>query len=79
MADAHGVSLPNYADKKCWGHVEYDDDPNEPVFLTQQGIDMTRSAVREAQKHRREVVGFWFAVIGGLIGSVTGLISVFKN
>lgn len=48
-------------------------------YLTDHGFMEVRKLIRQEKKERREVVAFWFALIFGLIGAITGLIAVIKK
>lgn len=75
-AVSYEVIMPDLNDKALWGQVEYDDDSQEPRYLTDAGIARIKAAIREEQKHRREVAGFWVTLVVGCIGALTGLASV---
>lgn len=78
-ADALGVSLPNFVDKRYWGKIDYDNDPSEPLYLTNEGLKLVIAAVREEQKHERERFGFWSTLLIGVIGAATGLVSAIAS
>lgn len=78
-ADALGVVLPNLVDREFWGKVDYDNDPSEPLYLTNEGLKVVIAAIREEQKHERERFGFWSALIIGVIGAATGLVSAIAS
>lgn len=71
--------LPDLEDSEMWGQVEFDIDEKEPHYLTSKGIIEVKKAIREETKHRREAVGYWFGIIVGVIGAVTGLVSALKG
>ena len=72
------VEIPGINDAGMYSRVEWDDHPDEPYYLTPAGLKVVKAAIREEQKHRRESIGYWFAIAVGLIGAITGLVSVFK-
>lgn len=74
-----GVELPDWSDKSLRGQVDFDNDESQPWYLTPAGINQIRSAVREEQKYRREVRAYWIASFVGVIGALTGLVSVLKG
>lgn len=78
-ADALDAQMPDITDPEMYGRVDWDDDPKQPYYLTEKGIRAAREAIRSEEKHRREAVGYWFGIAVGLIGAVTGLVSVFKG
>lgn len=71
--------LPDHKDSEMWSRVEFDLDEKEPYYLTPRGIIEVKKAIREEAKHRREAVGYWFGIIVGVIGAVTGLVSALKG
>ncbi|MFK0309695.1 hypothetical protein ACIQUF_00480 [Pseudomonas sp. NPDC090233] len=73
------IPMPDLSDRTMYDQVEWDKDPKQPKYLTDLGLRTVRSAIREEQKHRRESVMFWFGIVFGLIGAVTGLISALKS
>ena len=78
-ADRFGVDLPNTKEEAMYGQVEWDDDESEPYYLTDAGVRLTRDRIRAEKKHRREVAAFWVTSVVGVIGALTGMISVLKN
>lgn len=77
-ADSLLVQMPSVTDEAMYQQVEWDKDPKEPRYLTDEGLRVVRKAIREEQKHKREAVGYWFGIAVGLIGAITGLVSAFK-
>jgi len=77
-ADNLLVQMPNVTDEAMYQQVEWDKDPKEPRYLTDEGLRVVRKAIREEQKHKREAFGYWFGIAVGLIGAITGLVSAFK-
>jgi hypothetical protein len=78
-ADVLNVPMPDPSDKGMYDSVEWDDDPQQPKYLTDKGVRSIKAAVREEEKHRREATGYWFGIVVGIIGALTGLISILKN
>lgn len=78
-ADSLLVPMPGFDEDGMYERVEWDRDSKQPRYLTDKGLRVVRSAIREEQKHRRESVGYWFGILAGLIGAITGLVSVFKS
>ncbi len=70
--------MPNTDDKAMYEKVEWDKDPKQPRYLTDEGLRVVRAAIREEQKHKREAVGYWFGIAVGVIGAITGLVSAFR-
>jgi hypothetical protein len=77
-ADRLLVQMPSVADESMYVQVEWDKDPKQPRYLTDEGLRVVRAAIREEQKHKREAVGYWFGIAVGVIGAITGLVSAFK-
>lgn len=78
-ADRLGVDLPNTKEQAMYGQVEWDDDESQPYYLTDVGMRLTRDRIRTEKKHRREVAAFWVTSVVGVIGALTGMISVLKS
>ncbi|MBD8601479.1 hypothetical protein IFT80_02360 [Pseudomonas sp. CFBP 8771] len=77
-ADALSVLFPGYQDEVYWEEVENELTQQTLRCLSPKGEAMLKAAIREERKHRREAVGYWFGIAVGLIGAITGLVSVFK-
>lgn len=73
------VQMPDELDSTMFARVDWEDHPDEPYYLTPLGLKTVRDSIRAEQKHRRESVGYWFGIAVGLIGAITGLVSVFKD
>lgn len=67
-----------------------EDDPNWSrdrlsggYYLSPEGLQKVRTAVREEQKQRREVAAFWIGLIGGtligVLGALTGVLATLKD
>lgn len=78
-ADSLGAQMPDVADSTMYGRVDWDNDPKQPQYLTDKGMRAARAVIREEEKHRREAVGYWFGIVVGVIGALTGLVSAFKG
>jgi len=48
-------------------------------YLTPEGRRRLRQAVRAEQKDSRENASFWFGIVIGLIGALTGLVAVLRK
>lgn len=73
------VPMPDRNDGALWEDVENDMLQYDVRCLTTSGERAIKLLIREEQKHRREAVGYWFGILVGLIGAITGLVSVFKS
>jgi len=73
------VQMPSIEDGTMYEQVEWDNDPAQPRYLTDKGFKAIRDAIREERKQRREAVGYWFGIVVGIIGALTGLVSAFKG
>ncbi|PAA12410.1 hypothetical protein [Pseudomonas fragi] len=73
------VQMPEEVDSTMYSRVDWNDHPDEPYYLTPLGLKTVRDSIRVEQKHRRESVGYWFGIVVGLIGAITGLVSAFKG
>lgn len=79
QADRLGVDLPSTTEQAMYGQVEWDDDEAQPYYLTDVGVQLTRDRIRAEKKHRREVAAFWVTSVVGVLGAITGMISVWKS
>lgn len=78
-ADSLLIPMPSTQDTTIYEEFDFGDEDGPKKILTAQGIYQVRELIRNEQKAKREVVGFWFAIITGLIGAVIGLISIIKS
>lgn len=79
IADRLLVQMPSIEDETMYEQVEWENDPKQPRYLTDKGFKAIRDAIREERKHRREAFGYWFGIVVGVIGALTGLVSAFKG
>jgi hypothetical protein len=73
------VKVPDINDPLIARKTDWDDHPDEPYFMTELGLDTIKRSIREEEKHRREIAGFWLTSLTGLIGAAIGLISIWHN
>lgn len=75
------VPLPNRAEKAMYDRIEWDYDiPLEPIYyLSSHGIKYVRGQLWEANKQNRERITYWLSIFFGVVGALTGLISVWKG
>jgi len=78
-ADALDAQMPDLSEPGMYGRVEWDVDPKQPYYLTEKGIRAARASIKEEENNRRQVFGYWFGIVMGLIAAVTGLVSAFKG
>lgn len=71
-----GVPMVDPHDDKMWEQVESGISQDSVICLTTAGEYAAIAAIREAQKHRREVKAFWLTWITGLGGIIIGVVSV---
>lgn len=64
------LPTPEYGNKEMWEEQPY------PRSLTKRGVAELRSAIRKERKERRESFLPWICALVGLVGAVTGLLSV---
>lgn len=76
-ADSLLVPMPNTDNPSMYVEVEWDKDPSQPKYLTDDGLRAVRAAIRDEQRHSREAFGYWFGISVGVIGALTGLVSAF--
>jgi hypothetical protein len=73
------VNPPDINDPLMARKTDWNDHPDEPHFMTELGLQTIKMSIREEEKHRREVAGFWLTSLTGLIGAAIGLISVWPK
>ncbi|WP_369991244.1 hypothetical protein [Pseudomonas xanthosomatis] len=73
------VSMPDPNDANLYDRVDYDNDESMPRYLKQEGVKQLTDAIRKERRSRREEFGYWFGIVVGLIGALTGLVSTFKG
>ena len=73
------LPMPDFDNNEYYYKFNFDDDYGDRHILTTAGLHVFLYAIREEKKARREVFGFWFAVITGLIGALIGLVSFIKG
>jgi len=71
--------MPSYDDDRYWEIVDCVLTGEEIRCLTTEGEIAAKAALREEQKHRREVKAFWLTWITGLGGTLIGVISVWPK
>jgi len=79
IARRFSVPMPDWRDPELWEDVENSMLQISFRCLTSKGEQAIKSAIREEQKHRREVKAFWLTWITGLGGIFIGVVSVWPN
>lgn len=79
LTEALSVPMPDPADPKFWETAESGLTQIKVASLTTAGEHAAIAIIREAKKHKRESVLFWFGIVIGLIGSLTGLVSAIAS
>lgn len=51
-AERFGVEMPDTSDTELGGRIEWNDDEDEPYFLTSKGMRLVNHALREEEKYR---------------------------
>ena len=51
-AERYGIEMPDSLDKNLGNRVEWDDDEDEPYYLTSKGMHLVNHALREEEKYR---------------------------
>ena len=74
--EALTVPMIDRNDEKMWEEVESRLTNEKASCLSTAGEYAAIAAIREAQKHRREVKAFWLTWITGLGGIIIGVVSV---
>ncbi|MGJ5175269.1 hypothetical protein ACQR16_10150 [Bradyrhizobium oligotrophicum] len=68
------IPAPPLNDKAMWDH-----DIGDRVFLSEQGINQLRAAIRVEKKARAEFVLMWVPGLVGILGTLIGLASILKK
>ena len=71
--------MPEVHNSEYYYKFNFDDDKGDRIILTPSGFNHVRSLIYEERKRKREIYGFWIAILTGLIGALIGLVTVFKN
>ncbi|MNJ30542.1 hypothetical protein D3C77_251420 [compost metagenome] len=51
-AERYGVEMPDSSDRELGQRMDWDDDQDEPYFLTSKGMRQVNMAIREEDKYR---------------------------
>ena len=73
------IPIPDKEDKDMYYQYNFDDEKRDVYILTVVGFQKIRKLIREERKEKRESIGFWIAIFFGIIGAITGLVSVLKS
>jgi hypothetical protein len=77
-ADTLLIPMPALDDTTMYTSQDVGEDSNVNI-LTLNGIHYLKNKIREEHKAKRDVVAFYFTLCIGLVGAVTGLVSVLKK
>lgn len=77
ICDKFALPMPDVNDINYIKH-DFDDEEGPINLLSVKGMHRTIALIKEERRSNREVIGFWFTIITGLIGMLIGLISVIK-
>ena len=72
------IPVPDRKDKSLYYQFNFDDEEGERYILTSIGFHHIRKLIRKERKEKREAFGYWAALIIGIIGALTGLLSIIK-
>lgn len=75
-ADRLMIPMPDRIDKSMYEEIDLGDADGPMVVLTTEGAHYLREKIRSEKKAHREVVTFYFGIAIGLIGAISGLVSV---
>ena len=73
------LPMPEARNSEYYYKLNFDDDEGDRVILTPSGFNHVRNLIYAERKRKREIYGFWVAILTGLIGALIGLVTVFKN
>ena len=72
-AERYGIEMPDSLDKKLGSRMEWDDDENEPYYLTNKGMYIVNLALREEEKYRW---GKWNARISVIVAPLSLVVAI---
>ena len=73
------LPMPETLNSEYYYKFNFDDEMGDRLILTPNGFNLVRNLIYEERKRKREIYGFWVAILIGFIGALTGLVAVFKN
>lgn len=73
------IPIPDREDEKLYYQFNFDNDEGDIYIFTSIGFYHVRKLIREERKEKREAVGYWVALIIGVIGALTGLVSIINS
>ena len=73
------LPMPETLNSEYYYKFDFDIDMGDILILTPSGFHHVRNLIYEERKRKREICGFWVAILIGFIGALTGLVAVFKN
>lgn len=73
------IPIPNQEDKNLFYKYDFDDEEGEKYIFTSIGFHYIRKFIRDERKEKREAFGYWITIIIGILGALTGLISIIKS
>ncbi|MBD3670028.1 MAG: hypothetical protein HUJ29_04570 [Gammaproteobacteria bacterium] len=77
--ESHLIPMPSKDNSEYWFKYDFDDNNGEVYLLSESGIIFVKSLLREEERIVRDRIMFWVSIIFGLIGVVTGLVSLLVN
>lgn len=73
------LPMPEAFNNEYYYKFNFDDNMGDRLILTPSGFYHVRNLIYEERKRKRDIYGFWVAILIGFIGALTGLVAVFKN
>ena len=70
------LPVPKENDIDMYYNYNFDDNEGDRYIFTTAGFSHIRKQIRTEKKERREEYGYWIALFIGIIGALTGFISI---
>lgn len=74
--ERHLIPMPSKGDSEYWFKYDFDGGDGEVYILNEGGIRLAKNLLREEERLFRNRVTFWVSIVFGLIGVITGLVSL---
>ncbi len=72
-AERYGVEMPDSSDPELGRRMDWDDDQDEPYYLTSKGMRQVKMAIREEHKYRWDK---WNTMISATIAPLSLIVAI---
>lgn len=72
------IPLLKKEDGDYYYQFNFDDEEGDRDILTTEGFYKVRGLIRQEEKDRREIYGFWASAITGIIGGLIGFLTIIR-